>query len=102
MSIKLPIAELKPALLGLGKCISRSSTLPVLQSIKVDRTKEGWVVLTATDLDTFISVRLEQPAEGESLSMLVLHSDLQRITKRCGKSDVITISKADGDNARRR
>ena len=95
--IHLPIAELKPALIGLGKIISRSSTLPVLQHIKVDRTKDGWVILTASDLDCFISVRLEQPAEGAPLSMLVPYEDLTRITKRCGKTDAITVSKAVGD-----
>ncbi|MEA3188173.1 MAG: hypothetical protein QOD99_2003 [Chthoniobacter sp.] len=39
--INLPIAELKPALTGLGKIISKRSTLPTLGCIKVDRTKEG-------------------------------------------------------------
>lgn len=94
MSIQMPIAELKPALIGLGKLIGRSSTLPVLQHIKVDRTTDGWIILTSTDLDSFISVRLEQPAEGSPLSMLVPYSDLQRVTKRCGKTDAITVSKA--------
>jgi len=97
--IQLPIAELKPALIGLGKIISRSSTLPVLRHIKVDRTKDGWIVLTSTDLDTFVSVRLEQPqsAEGAPETMLVPYEYLNRITKRCGKTDTITVSKADGD-----
>jgi DNA polymerase III sliding clamp (beta) subunit (PCNA family) len=94
--IHLPIAELKPALAGLGKIISRSSTLPVLGNIKVERGKNG-VVLTSTDLDHFISVRLEQPADGAPETMLVPYSDLSRITKRCGKTDTITVSKADGD-----
>jgi DNA polymerase III sliding clamp (beta) subunit (PCNA family) len=98
MSIQLPIAELKPALIGLGKLIGRKSTLPVLQNIKVDRTKEGWIILTATDLDHFISVRLEQPAKDEPLSILVPYESLQRIIKRCGKTDSITVSR-DGDKA---
>ena len=95
--IHLPIAELKPALAGLGKIISRKSTLPVLQNIKVDRTKEGWIILTATDLDHFISVRLEQPADGVPEAMLVPYEDLYRITKRCGKTDTITVNKGEGD-----
>ena len=41
MSIHLPIAELKPALAGLGKIISRSSTLPVLRMVKMERSKDG-------------------------------------------------------------
>jgi DNA polymerase III sliding clamp (beta) subunit (PCNA family) len=95
--ISLPIAELKPALVGLSKIIGRSSTLPVLQSIRVDRTKDGWTTLTSTDLDRFITVRLEQPAEGAPDSMLVPYEHLNRITKRCGRPDTITVSKADGD-----
>jgi DNA polymerase III sliding clamp (beta) subunit (PCNA family) len=81
----------------LGKVISRSSTLPVLQHIKVDRTKDGWTILTATDLNSFISVRLEQPAEGAPSSMLVPYEHLQRMTKRCGKTDTITVRKAERD-----
>jgi len=96
--IQLPIAELKPALLGLGKIISRKSTLPVLQNIKVDRTKDGWIVLTSTDLDCFVSVRLEQPVNGAPVEMLVPYEALTRITKRCGKTDTITVSKADKNN----
>ena len=95
--IYLPIAELKPALVGLGKIISRASTLPVLQNIKVERTKDGWITLTSTDLDIFITVRLEQPAEGAPLSMLVSYETLQHITKRCGKTDAISVE-ADEDN----
>ena len=98
MSINLPVAELKPALIGLGKVISRKSTLPVLQNVKVDKTKDGVVALTATDLDSFVSVRLEQPAAGAPLSILVPYSDLQRITKRCQKNESIVISR-EGDKA---
>ena len=49
--IALPLAELKPALTGLGKVLNRHSALPVLSHLKIERTAEGWVALTATDLD---------------------------------------------------
>jgi hypothetical protein len=49
--ITLPIAELKPALAGLGKVINPRATLPVLHHVKVERTAEGWIALTGTDLD---------------------------------------------------
>jgi hypothetical protein len=39
--ITLPMAELKPALIGLGKLIQKSHGLPVLKTIKVERTTEG-------------------------------------------------------------
>jgi DNA polymerase III sliding clamp (beta) subunit (PCNA family) len=97
--IHLPIVTLKPAIAGLGKIISRSSTLPVLQNIKVERNGDGVVSLTSTDLDHYITVSLEEQSEGAALSMLVPYQDLQRITKRCGKTDIITISKAQGDKA---
>ena len=60
--ITLPIAELKPALTGLGKIISRSATLPVLRMIRIERNKDGWITLTGTDLERFVTVRLEQPS----------------------------------------
>src|ERR1700761_8101659 len=80
--IALPIAELKPALAGLGKVINKRSTLPVLSHIKIERTKDGWTALTATDLDSFITVRLEQPDDGEPVSLLIPYEELLKITTR--------------------
>jgi DNA polymerase III sliding clamp (beta) subunit (PCNA family) len=90
--ITLPMAELKPALIGLGKLIQKSHGLPVLKTIKVERTTEGWVALTATDLDAFATVRLEQPAEGEALTMLVPHEELARTVKTCAKDENILVA----------
>ena len=98
-NIKLPVAELKPALIGLGKIIAKRTTLPVLGMIKLERTKDGWITLTGTDLERFVTVRLEQPAEGEPASILVAHEDLNRITKRCQKEETISIEKAKSDKA---
>jgi hypothetical protein len=39
MSIVMPIAELKPALTGLSKALNRHSTPPVLNHIKIERTR---------------------------------------------------------------
>jgi DNA polymerase III sliding clamp (beta) subunit (PCNA family) len=89
--INLPIAELKPALVGLGKVISKRTTLPVLGMVKVDRSKDGWITLTGTDLDSFVTVRLEHPVEGEPASILVSHDDLARITKRCAKDETLLV-----------
>jgi DNA polymerase III sliding clamp (beta) subunit (PCNA family) len=88
--IALPIAELKPALTGLGKVIKKHS-LPVLDNIKVERTSEGWIALTATDLDSFATVRLEQPTEGEPTAILVPYEQLQRAVKACTKNETITV-----------
>jgi DNA polymerase III sliding clamp (beta) subunit (PCNA family) len=91
------MAELKPALIGLGKFIPRAHGLPVLRNIKIERTAEGWVALTATDLDAFATVRLEQPVEGEPLAILVPHEDLARTVKTCTKDENILIAPGDKD-----
>ena len=90
--ITLPMAELKPAVTGLGRLIQKSHGLPVLKTIKVTRNAEGWVSLTATDLDAFATVRLEQPAEGEPLTMLVPHEELARTMKSCAKDQSILVA----------
>jgi DNA polymerase III sliding clamp (beta) subunit (PCNA family) len=87
--IHLPVAELKPALIGLGKIINKRCTLPVLQHIKIERTKDGWTAMTATDLDAFITVRLEQPSTGDPLSLLVPYDELLKIAKTCQKNDTL-------------
>jgi DNA polymerase III sliding clamp (beta) subunit (PCNA family) len=91
-SINLPVAELKPALTGLGKVIQKNANLPVLSMIKVERTNDGWIALTGTDLDSFVTVRLEQPNPGLPASMLVPFGELQALTKTCGKQDSIAVT----------
>lgn len=85
--IILPIAELRPALTGLGKVISTKSSLTLLHHVKVERSADGWIALTATDLDRFITVRLEHPSEGELATVLVPYEQLQQVSKSCGKGE---------------
>ncbi len=89
--ITLPLAELKSGLTGLGKIINPKSSLPILQSLRIERTPDGWVCLTATDLDRFVTLRLEQPAKGEPLAMLVPYDDLLRLTKNGGKDEALQL-----------
>ena len=89
--ITLPIAELKPALAGLGKVINPRSTLPVLHHVKIERTSDGWIALTGTDLDRFVTMRLEHPAEGPPMAVLVPYDQLTQMTKNCGKNESIHI-----------
>jgi DNA polymerase III sliding clamp (beta) subunit (PCNA family) len=89
--IALPIAELKPALTGLGKIIGKRMTLPVLSHVRIKRTTDGWIALSATDLDHCVTVRLEQPNEGEALSLLVPYDELVKVSKNCPKSDSVLI-----------
>lgn len=87
--ILLPVAELKAALAGLGKVITTRSSLPVLHHLKVERSADGWTALTATDLDRFITVRLEHPSEGEPASVLVPFEQLQQLVKSSGKDETL-------------
>jgi len=96
--ITLPIAELKPALAGLGKVIQKSATLPVLRTVKVDRTRDGWITLTGTDLDAFVTVRLEEPSKGEPASILIPYEDLVKTNKGCSTSESITIEQPSKEN----
>ena len=90
--IKLPITELKNALGGFTKVIPRHSTLPVLGSLHVERDRQGWVHLTATDLDTFLSLRLETPEQiGSPAKCLVPFAELQKLAKICPADETLEL-----------
>lgn len=89
--ITLPIAELKPALTGLGKIISPRTTLAVLSNIKVERTADGWIALTSTDLDRWVTVRFEHPTEGPPATVLLPYDQLTQLVKSCGKGESIGV-----------
>ncbi len=90
--IKLPVAELKTALGGLTKVVPRHSTLPVLGMVHVERDRQGWVYLTATDLDTFLSLRLEAPQQiGEPARCLVPFAELQKLGKTCPADETLDL-----------
>ena len=91
-TIKLPVAELKTAIGGLTKVIPRHSTLPVLGMIHVERDRQGWVHLTGTDLDTFLSLRLEAPQQiGDPAKCLVPFAELQKLGKTCPADEVLDL-----------
>jgi len=89
--LTLPLAELKPALAGLSKVIAKRGTLPVLGNLKIERTRDGWVALTGTDLDYHVTVRLEQPAAGEPGALLIPFEELQKTMKACGQGEEILV-----------
>ena len=97
--IPLPIAELKPALAGLGKIIAKRSVLPVLGNVRLERTSEGWIAITGTDLDRHVTVRLEQPGAGEPTALLVPYDELLKTCKACGSGEEILIEKCDAATA---
>lgn len=89
--ITLPAAELKPALAGLGKLINSKVIHPVLQCVRIERTAEGWIALTTSDNDRFITLRFEQPAEGQPLSMLVPYETLVNLTRSAKREEKINL-----------
>jgi len=90
--ITLPVAELKPALAGLGKVINKRSTLPVLSHVRVARTVVGRLELAVTDLDTALIARLEAAPQGEPTAFLVPYEELQHVAKGCRAGDDLIVA----------
>ncbi len=77
-----PIIELhRPVLTGLGKVISRRSTLPVLGQVRVTRDRNGRVSLHASDLDTHVVYRAPEPDPGPACDFLVPYAPLNQAMK---------------------
>ena len=91
-SISIPMTELKPALAGLGKIISRRVTLPVLGYVRIARTQAGQIELAATDLDTSVVVQLDTPAQGEPTAFLIPFEDLNNVAKSCRRQDTLIVT----------
>src|SRR6266480_1092752 len=96
--ITLPVSELKIALSGLSKVISKRAVLPVLQHVRVERLADGAFTISATDLDAFASYRLEQGEEGDAESILVPFSSLHSIVKGCAGKENVGLEKSSGDH----
>ncbi|NBV25461.1 MAG: hypothetical protein EBS05_26565 [Proteobacteria bacterium] len=86
--IEIPAAELKTALTGLGKIISKRTTLPVLEHLRVTRNPQGVVTLEATDLDSTARYQVEQPSAGAPCEFLVPFHPLNQLVKG-GKEPVL-------------
>ncbi|MEP6671429.1 MAG: DNA polymerase III subunit beta [Chthoniobacter sp.] len=90
--ISLPISELKPALAGLGKVISKRNTLPILSHVRIERTPTGHVELGVTDLDTALVARLDTPDQGEPVAFLVPYEELTHTAKGCRAGDTLILA----------
>ncbi len=97
--ITLPVAELKPALAGLGKIIGKRCTLPVLGCVRIERTREGRIELTGTDLDRTATVQLHTTDQGEPTTILVPLEDLANLAKSSGRNDTLVLTKAEDHKA---
>lgn len=90
--IAIPMTELKPALVGLGKVINKRSPSPVLGCVHIERTRTGSIELSATDLDVSVAVQLDSPTQGEPVAFLVPYEDLSNTAKSCGKHGTLFIA----------
>ena len=90
LPITLHLPELKQALTGLGKLIGKTSTLPVLQSVRVHRDTQGMVTLEGTDLETHVTYRLKDTQAGQPLEVLVPFEALVKTAKGSGESLTLT------------
>ena len=79
--ITLPVSELKQALAGFGRVIGRKTTLPVLQTLKLSRSADGQVSLSATDLDAFVTYQVEPSLPGEALDVLLPFEQVNKTLK---------------------
>ncbi len=98
--ITLPVAELKQALPGLGKLVSKSRTLPVLQSLRVQRDDQGIVTIAGTDLEAHVVYRLKDRQPGEPAEVLVPFDALTRTVK--GSSETLVVIPDGKDKVRLR
>ena len=94
-TIELPVAEWKTALTGLAKVISKRTTLPVLEHLRVTRTAAGAVTLQATDLDVSACYQAQAPNAGEPCDFLVPFAPLNQAVKG-SKETVQLIAETDG------
>lgn len=96
--IQLSVSELKTALTGLSKVISRRTTLPVLDHLRVTRDAEGTVTLQATDLDTTVTYRVTEPNAGSPCDFLVPYEPLNKLVK--GGKEPVQLSVVGQDQVR--
>jgi DNA polymerase III sliding clamp (beta) subunit (PCNA family) len=87
--LTLPVAELKQVLPGFSKLVSKSRTLPVLQSVRVQRDAQGTVTIEGTDLDAHLVYRLKDAQAGKSVEVLVPFDSLTKTAK--GSSETLTL-----------
>ncbi len=91
----LPLAQLRPALTGLGKIVNKRSPLAVLNQVRIQRHADGTTELTVTDLDRAATCRLTGRAGGAPLTLLVPLEDLSNVTRSTAGSETIEVEPLD-------
>ncbi len=94
MKLLIPRHELKSAIQGLSRVVSRKSTLPVLQHVRI-AVEDGKATGSVTDLDSSLTCRFQDASCDGTGVMLVPFSELQPLTK--GRdADPVEIATTDG------
>ena len=89
--IVIPVCDLKAALPGLSKIVSKRCSLPVLQAVPVARDAEGKVSLMATDLDAFATYTVKEPQSGPAVEILMPLDQLTKTAKGMKPEGRITL-----------
>jgi DNA polymerase III sliding clamp (beta) subunit (PCNA family) len=90
--ISVPVSQLKSALPGFGKIISRRAGLPVLHHLRLTRDEQGGVQLGATDLDSHAIYHVPETSPGAPLDLLVPFEPLNQLVKGLGHAEVVSFS----------
>jgi DNA polymerase III sliding clamp (beta) subunit (PCNA family) len=87
--IVLPVMALKEALPGLNKVVSKRSSLPVLQHVRLTRDAQGKISIQATDLDAFATYTVKEPLPGPVVDLLVPLDQLAKTVKTMSSEGTI-------------
>ncbi len=96
-NIEIPVADLKNVLPGLSKIVSKRTSLPVLNCVKVTLATDHTLRIQANNLDQIVTARLDKPFNGQPGELLVPFDELSGIAKRCAANDTIELSTDDKD-----
>ena len=91
INIEIPVADLKPMLPGFSKIIGKRTTLPILGCVKLMLNPDKSLHIQATNLEQFVTARLNKPFKGSSGVMLVPLVELINIVKLCANTDTIEL-----------
>ena len=90
--IVIPVCELKAALPGLSKIVSKKSALPGLQAVRLARDAEGKISLLGTDLDAFAIYTAKEPSPGPAVELLLPLDQLAKTAKSLSSEGTIGFS----------
>ncbi|MFT5471044.1 MAG: DNA polymerase III sliding clamp (beta) subunit (PCNA family) [Verrucomicrobiales bacterium] len=89
--IQVAAGDLKPALTGLAKVVSRKPTTPILGSLKAEILSREAILLTGTDLDFELRVRVKAEVSGKRDPFLVPLAGLQQLLRNRKAAELIAI-----------